>query len=196
MGVTPIHNIPFAEPTDLVRDWPALSEDVALAIEAALEDISVPQKRIEAFTGSGTWTVPAGVTYAIAHMRGGGGGIGSESAGNGGTSSVAFSSGTVDALGGTAFNATGLTLQPRSSAGQANSGNGAIYYAGGDGVFITGGGNATVSVAALDGALTVQGASVTPAASITVTVGGAGTAGTNGAAGGSGFVFIEFFEEV
>jgi hypothetical protein len=29
-------NIPFAEPTDLVRDWPALSEDVADAVAAGL----------------------------------------------------------------------------------------------------------------------------------------------------------------
>ena len=30
------HFIPFAEPTDLVRDWPALSEDVADAVAAGL----------------------------------------------------------------------------------------------------------------------------------------------------------------
>jgi len=29
-------NIPYAEPTDLVRDWPALSEDVADAVAAGL----------------------------------------------------------------------------------------------------------------------------------------------------------------
>jgi hypothetical protein len=38
-------------------------------------------KRIEAFTASGTFTVPAGVTYAIAHMLGGGGGIGQTTGG-------------------------------------------------------------------------------------------------------------------
>ena len=30
-------NIPFAEPTDLVRDWPELSEDVANAVAAGLD---------------------------------------------------------------------------------------------------------------------------------------------------------------
>ena len=30
-------NIPFAEPTDLVRDWPDLSEDVANAVAAGLD---------------------------------------------------------------------------------------------------------------------------------------------------------------
>jgi hypothetical protein len=41
MGVTPIYNIPFAEPTDLVRDWPGLSEDVAEAVEAAIAGVPV-----------------------------------------------------------------------------------------------------------------------------------------------------------
>jgi hypothetical protein len=41
MGVTPIYNIPFAEPTDLVRDWPGLSEDVAEAVEAAVAGVPV-----------------------------------------------------------------------------------------------------------------------------------------------------------
>ena len=31
------HFIPFADPTDLVRDWPALSEDVADAVAAGLD---------------------------------------------------------------------------------------------------------------------------------------------------------------
>jgi hypothetical protein len=34
-------NIPYAEPSDLVRDWPALSEDVAEAVAAALPIIQV-----------------------------------------------------------------------------------------------------------------------------------------------------------
>ena len=41
MGVTPIYSIPFAEPTDLVRDWPELSEDVADAVEAAIAGVPV-----------------------------------------------------------------------------------------------------------------------------------------------------------
>ena len=32
------HFIPFADPTDLVRDWPALSEDVAEAVADGLDD--------------------------------------------------------------------------------------------------------------------------------------------------------------
>ena len=185
MGSTPIHNIPFAEPTDLVRDWPALSEDVALAIEAALEDISVPQKRIEAFTGSGTFVVPAGVTYAIAHMLGGGGGIGAGvSGGDGGSSSVDFASGTVTANGGTKIAFPGAVSF--TAGGRANTGQSATAAVSNEGA---NGGH-------LSTAVIVAGAAVTPAASISVTVGAGGTAGSGGAAGGSGYVYIEFFEEV
>ena len=52
-------------------------------------------KKVEAFTASGSWTVPAGVTYAIAHIRGGGGGASNDTTADGGDSSVAFAGGTV-----------------------------------------------------------------------------------------------------
>ena len=189
MGVTPIYNIPFAEPTDLVRDWPALSEDVALAIEQALEDIPVREKRIAAFTGSGTWTVPAGVTYAIAHMRGGGGGVGaSDTGGAGGSSSVAFASGTVTANGGTRLPHQSGSIGT-TDPGQANSGNSATFASSAT-AGSTSNGNSAV------GAFITAGAEVTPAASISVTVGAGGAAGTTGAAGGSGYVYIEYYEEV
>jgi hypothetical protein len=141
---------------------------------------------VAAFTASGTWTVPAGVTYAIAHIRGGGGGVGAASAGAGGSSSVAFSGGTVTANGGNACNATTPSNNVISAvAGVANSGQGGFgsvsrvaettaVWRGGDGAYI------------------VSGGSVTPAASITITVGAGGTAGTSGAAGGSGYVWIEY----
>ena len=193
MGSTPIFSIPFADPTDLVRDWPALSEDVALAIEAALEDISVPQKRIEAFTGDGTWTVPAGVTYAIAHMYGGGGGTGNNGLGSdGSSSSVAFASGTVSAPGATKSLTPGGNKNVIDAvAGAANTGENA-QFAIGDVSDRAGGSFGGAAKAQT----LVAGAPVTPAATISVTVGAGGAAGTDGAAGGSGYVFIEFFEEV
>ena len=193
MGSTPIHGIPFADPTDLVRDWPALSEDVALAIEAALEDISVPQKRIEAFTGSGTFTVPAGVTYAIAHMLGGGGGTGrAGTGGDGGASSVAFASGTVSSAGGRKMG--GMNFPDHdATAGQDNSGRGAKIQV----TASTGDAAHFGDITAFDAQYVVAAAAVTPASNITVTVGAGGSAGTApGAAGGSGYVYIEFFEEV
>ena len=136
---------------------------------------------VAAFTASGTWTVPAGVTYAIAHIRAGGGGIGTASVGAGGTSSVAFSGGTVSATGGQAivFGGVGNVY-----AGIANSGFGAIYTSNAS--------NVTIANGRGDGAYVVAGGAVTPAASITVTVGAGGTAGTSGAAGGSGYVWIEY----
>jgi hypothetical protein len=145
--------------------------------------VTAKEKRIEAFTGSGTWTVPAGVTYAIAHVLGGGGGGGSNvTGGNGGNSSVAFSSGTVTSLGG----ARTVRLSTQPQAGPANSGRAA-----------SGGGQDTLGqTSGGSGQWIVAGAAVTPAASITVTVGAGGSAGTSGAAGGSGYVYIEYYEEV
>jgi hypothetical protein len=137
---------------------------------------------VAAFTASGTWTVPTGVTYAIAHCRAGGGGTGI-GAGAGGTSSVAFSGGTVSATGGTADLSAGLA-GGIVTAGQANSGNGG--WSQGDGSTVR------VNQKGQDGAYIVAGNTVTPAASITVTVGAGGTAGTNGVAGGSGYVWIEY----
>lgn len=147
--------------------------------------------KVAAFTASGTWTVPSGVTYAIAHMLGGGGGVGTAAAGNGGTSSVAFASGTVSATGGNGFTKADPANADRSSvAGVANSGQGASWGNYRYGNLPEG----MVFISAGNGAEIVAGATVTPGASITVTVGSAGTAGTNGAAGGSGYVWIEYQE--
>jgi hypothetical protein len=142
---------------------------------------------VDAFTASGTWTVPAGVTYAIAHIRAGGGGIGSASAGAGGTSSVAFAGGTISATGGAAMNSTLINSVTSVAAGAANGGQGGIS----NGRNNSAEGRETGTNAA-NGAEIVAGGAVTPAASITVTVGAGGTAGTSGAAGGSGYVWIEY----
>ena len=146
-------------------------------------------KKVEAFTASGTWTVPSDVTYAIAHIRGGGGGAntGSSQAGTGGTSSVAFSGGTISATGGegTCSQATGGTVKTVAPA--TNSGDGGqiadSYSIGDPGQF-----------SGQRGAYIVAGDTVTPAASITVTVGAGGTAGAGGQAGASGYVWIEYYE--
>jgi hypothetical protein len=142
---------------------------------------------VEAFTTSGTFTPPAGVTYAIAHIRAGGGGIGSASSGAGGNSSVAFAAGTITATGGTAHN-TPFNNNVTSAAGQANSGLGAIQTGNksGSASDMNGGSQAQ------NGAYIVAGGAVTPGSGITVTVGAGGVAGTNGAAGGSGYIWIEY----
>jgi hypothetical protein len=141
---------------------------------------------VEAFTASGTFTPPAGVTYAIAHIRAGGGGVGTggggAQGGQGGTSSVAFAGGTISATGGLGQRATGNAAL--ATAGTTNSGQGAIT-----GSTFNEPGN---QMQAADGAYIVAGGAVTPAVGITVTVGAGGTAGTSGAAGGSGYVWIEY----
>jgi len=140
---------------------------------------------VERFTASGTFTPPAGVTYAIAHISAGGGGIGSASSGAGGNSSVAFAGGTVTATGAGAFNiAFNAVDQSTAVAGAVNSGKGAVLS--------TRTSNTSTGMMASDGAYIVAGGAVTPAVGITVTVGAGGTAGTNGAAGGSGYVWIEY----
>lgn len=134
------------------------------------------------FTASGTFTPPAGVTYAIAHIVAGGGGCGAATSGAGGSSSVAFASGTVTATGGNPADITAGYTQ--AVAGVANSGYGAGGVAGGAGM---GGGSQNC------GAIIVAGGVVTPAVGIAVTVGAGGAAGTfTGAAGGSGYVYIEY----
>jgi hypothetical protein len=202
MGVTPIYSIPFADPTNLVVDWPALSEDIAVAIEAALEGIPVMQKKVARFTSSGTWTVPAGVTYAIAHMLGGGAGSGGRTdttntvGGNGSASSVAFASGTVSAAGGIGTKEGGT--------GDGNwdvAGVNATANSGAPGGGLSGGNRGVLETTSgiLYGVSIVAGAAVTAAASIAVTVGAGGTgsgATAKGGDGGSGYVFIEYFEPV
>jgi hypothetical protein len=151
---------------------------------ATLEAAGSPIVKVAAFTSSGTWTVPAGVTYAIAHMVGGGGGTGGSS-GVGGTSSVAFPSGTVSATGGGRYNRSVVNDANAGNAGAPNSGDGAqhieSHWYGG-------------YVHGQNGARVVAGDTVTAGDSITVTVGAGGTAGTNSFAGGSGYVWIEYQE--
>jgi hypothetical protein len=156
------------------------------------KDIKMKEKRIAAFTGNGTWTVPAGVTYAIAHMLGGGGGIGTaQTGGNGSASSVAFAGGTVEALGAPKVHWWG-NAPAVAVAGVANSGCSA-YPAPSTSQTQ---GSPSGGVWSPNAQWIVAGAAVTPAASITVTVGAGGAAGTSGAAGGSGYVYIEYYEEV
>lgn len=145
--------------------------------------------KVEAFTASGTWTVPAGVTYAVAHITGGGGGCGRNGAGGaGGTSSVAFAGGTVSATGGNGSNGSNFNGGDFTCAGVANSG-----YGGSMSSIVSGSFGAYGDNRGGDGAIIVAGGAVTPAASITITVGAGGTAGaTAGAAGGSGYVWIEY----
>lgn len=152
-------------------------------------------KRVELFTSSGTFTPPAGVTQATAHMCGGGGGIGRRAtAGNGGNSSVAFNSGTVTgfgANGGAGDEQDGSTAGgAASTAGLANTARGALR------ANTTTDSRSGATQGPSDTEMVTASGTCTPLAGIAVTVGNGGSPGTAGAAGGSGFVFIEFYEEV
>ena len=150
------------------------------------------EKKIASFKSSGTWTVPTGVTYAIAHCIGGGGGAGRGGSGDGGDSTVAFTS-TVTAAGGKKQDGDGgLVYRTSTRAGAANSGQGATYAGAEDGASNAIGMQGSIQGG--NGAYICEGSTVTPAASITVTIGAGGTAGTGGSAGGSGYVYIEYYQ--
>ena len=142
--------------------------------------------KVDMFTATGTFTPPAGATYAVAHILGGGGGVGrSLDAGDGGSSSVAFAGGTITATGGSAAQRNTHYMQ-NATAGKANSGDGA------QGFTMAGNDNASWWTKGAQGTFIVAGGAVTAGTGISVTVGAGGTAGTNGAAGGSGYVWIEY----
>jgi len=151
---------------------------------ATLEAAGSPIVKVAAFTSSGTWTVPAGVTHAVAHIRGGGGGATFSGLGtSGGSSSVAFSGGTITAAGGNGAGTQFAGGSTASAAPAVNSGEGGyITQLNGDKSDSTYGGR---------GAYIVASDTVTPAASITVTV---GAGGTGNRAGASGYVWIEYQE--
>ena len=143
--------------------------------------------KVTAFTSSGTFTPPTGVTYAVAHILAGGGSTGTSGAATGGTSSVAFAGGTISATGGAPLTKTYANDLVINAAGTANSGQGGRTSAAWnvDGA-------SSWFVAAQDGAEIVAGGAVTAGVGITVTVGAGGAAGSSGAAGGTGYVWIEY----
>jgi hypothetical protein len=153
--------------------------------------MAVPTKgnmKVDRFTTSGTFTPPTGVTYAIAHIRGGGGGTGNTTSPRGGTSSVAFASGTVTCEGGAGLDLPLINQNVSGITGGANSGFGG-----------TGSGyhNSTTLSNAWGGNTNsgeiVAGADVTAGVGITVTIGAGGIGTGSGAStGGAGYVWIEY----
>lgn len=148
---------------------------------------SSKQKKVALFTSTGSWTAPAGVTYAIANiMPGGGGGGGSSNGGYGGNSSC---------FGRTALGATGGTQGQSTDWGsgvsaQANTGNGGGSTRNGP----ANQGWISAASPAFNANILIAGSSVTPGTSYTVTVGGGGSQGGNAGNGGSGYVAIEYYE--
>jgi hypothetical protein len=160
-----------------------------------VEISQMKQKKIAQFSSSGTWTVPAGVTYAIAHITSGGGGGANQTnnATAGGDSSVGFASGTVSSVGGYAMAGNDAGYYFKCLSGRANTGESATIGRGYLYAFGLGSMSSTEKV---------HGASVTPEEEITVTVGAGGAQGDlitgapgpGTANGGSGYVWIEYYE--
>ena len=62
-------NIPYAEPSDLVRDWPDLSEDVADAVAAGLTDASLI-KQVASTTKTDTFVLSATTSTPFTDITG------------------------------------------------------------------------------------------------------------------------------
>lgn len=169
---------------------PSSAQDVAT--KNYVDTYFMRQVKVERFTASGTFTPPAGTTYAVAHLKGGGGSVSYQGspAVNGGDSSVAFPApvGTITALGGQAqtnlgnYQGSGSNHVP----GVANSGQGAKTFA-----FLNTNTQNFYS-AAEDGAEIVAGSAVVAGTPYAVVVGIGGTA-VGSISGGSGYVWIEYY---
>jgi hypothetical protein len=141
---------------------------------------AAPQRRVDLFTASGTWTAPAGVTYAIAHIVAGGGSGGSYNTnGSPGGSSSAFSETVSGGRTGSAANAA----YGNGVAAPANSGLGGLGNTRTDNSW-------NIAASGGDGTYIVKGMTVTPGTGYTITIGSGGTGG--GGDGGSGRVWIEY----
>ncbi len=162
----------------------ALSASVFTFFSGSGSGSSVPTLVQITTTGATNYTVPAGVTYMIATITGGGGGVamGASAGGNGGDSSVAFAGGTVTAAGGVQFSTTS-SLTNKSATGARWGAGAAVNVTGMSGA----------QFAAANGATIRAGGATTPGATVVVTVGAGGTAGTNGAAGKQGIVILEYY---
>lgn len=162
-------------------------EDGIMPISFKSLGSSAKEKRVVLFTATGSWTAPAGVTYAIATiMPGGGGGGGSSNGGYGGSSSC-FGATALGATGGT----QGQSVDWGSGvSGQANTGNGGGSTRNGP----ANQGWIPASSSAFNANALTFGATVSPGTAYTVTVGAGGSNGGNAGNGGSGYVSIEYYQ--
>ena len=182
-------SIPYAEPADLVRDWPALSEDVADAVAAGLTLVNNFNAQSTITATNASWPVPtlASPVVKVTIIGGGGGGAGSSGAGGAGGNTSFGTHGTASGGAGgrnPLVTAAGVAGTAGFAAGNAGSGFqvdnvGASNENGLDGR----GGQILVRYVDLTGVSTVN---------VTVGAGGSGGSGTAGGAGGRGEVIVEY----
>jgi hypothetical protein len=191
-------NIPFAEPSDLVRDWPALSESVGTAVAAGLSAAAFNARSVITATDA-TWAVPAlaNPVVCVTAIGGGSGGhnstIGTPAAsGAGGTT-------TFDAGGGKTVSAAGgAALLGSTGVGQAGNAGWASNNGGHNGR--QRGEVTTVNIAnsnqGFGGAISVAYIDLTGVSTVNVTIGAGGAGATGGYAdggdGGRGEVIVEY----
>jgi len=145
------------------------------------------EKRVDLITSTGTWTAPAGVTYAIATLiggggAGGGGGAFTENRGTAGGSTSAFGFTHPGGSGGQRMN-TNYNILAEASQGNTGLGGGSS---------LLGGNSQMCGFVGHDSNPKIVGSAVTPGTGYTITIGAGGTV-SNGGAGGSGYVSIEYW---
>jgi hypothetical protein len=182
-------NIPFAEPSDLVRDWPALSEDVADAVAAGLTAAGFTARAMITATNA-SWPVPTlkAPIVKVTVIGGGGGsggtGVSGANGGSGGTSSFVATAINVSAAGGQGgFKSDSNTAGRAGQAGFAAANN----ATGGTESF--GGGDVQTGTAGTGGNITVAYVNLTGISTANVTV---GAGGSGRSVGGRGEVIVEY----
>jgi len=142
------------------------------------------QKRVDLITSTGTWTAPAGVTYAIAYLVSGGGGGGGRSSSRGSTGGASSAFGFSHNGGRGGAPQTGSTVDFASLSAAANSGQPSS--------------GAQVAASSFSGSgqkstIKIVGSAVTPGTGYTITIGAGGAGGADNGSGGSGYVSIEYW---
>lgn len=181
-------NIPYIEPSDIVRDYPAADEAQALAIAAALSGAGFNASTTITATNA-SFAVPSlgGPIVKVTVVGGGGGGGLSDVTTNGGTGgSTTFGSGAayeVVAAGGLGGKGGTNTGTPRNGTAGLASGNGGQASTNAQ-VHAESGGGGAVKVAYID---------LTGVTTVNVVIGAGGTAaGGTAGAGGRGEVILEY----
>jgi hypothetical protein len=185
-------NIPYVEPADLVRDYPAADEAQALAIAAGLSSATFSAGTAIVATDA-SWPVPtlANPIVKVTCVGGGGGGGGNntQDAGTGGTTTFNAGAGvlTLSASGGAggAAASSGSTLASAATLGLAAANGGRTAN--------STGGDKSCGSNGLGGEVRVTYMNLGSVSTVNVTIGAGGTGGTsNGSPGGRGEVIVEY----